>query len=99
MNLSFDRGVLGWETKGVEANGVEDVEAFHSLVAGERVGRRLHIPVTNVQVAGGVRPHGEQVVAGFGSLGQVCGVEAERLPVRLPARLNLARIVSLQTIV
>ena len=95
MNLSLDRGVLRWQAEGIEANGVEDVEAFHSLVAGERVGRRLHIPVADVKIAGWIRPHGEQVVAGFGSLGQVCGVEAERLPVRLPARLNLARIVSL----
>ena len=99
MNLPLDGGVLRRQAEGVEANGVEDVEALHPLVAGQRVGWGLHIPVTNVQVAGWVWPHREQVVAWRGGVGEICGVETERLPVRLPARLNLARIVSLQTIV
>ncbi len=99
MNLALDGGVLRGQTEGVEANGVEDVEPLHPLVARQRVGWGLHIPVSNVQVAGRIWPHGEEVVAWRCGIGEICGVEAERLPVRLPARLNLARIVSLQTIV
>ena len=99
MNLSLDRGVLRREAKCIKANGIKDVEALHPLVAGERVGRVHDVPVADVQIARWVRPHREQVVARLGCGGEVGGVETERLPVRLPARLNLARVVSLQPFV
>jgi len=99
MNLALDRGVLGGETERVEANRVEDVEALHALVARDRVGRRLYVPVSNVQVARWVWPHREQVVVGLARVGEVGGVKSELFPAALPARLNLGRVVPLESLV
>ena len=99
MNLAFDRGILGGETEGIEADRVEDVESLHALVSRDGVGRRLYIPVANVQVARRVRPHREQVVVGLARVGEVGGVESKLFPAALPARLNLGRVVPLESLV
>ena len=99
MNLALDRGVLGGETERVEADRVEDVEALHALVARDGVGRVHDVPVANVQVARWVWPHGEQVVVGLARIGEVGGVEPEFFPAALPARLNLGRVVPLESLV
>ena len=99
MNLALDRGVLGGETERVEADRVEDVEALHALVARDGVGRVHDVPVANVQVARWVWPHGEQVVVGLARIGEVGGVEPKLFPAALPARLNLGRVVPLESLV
>ena len=50
--------------KRVEADRQEDVLAVHPVEAGDRVGRRLDVPVADVEVARRVRVHRQQVVAG-----------------------------------
>ena len=58
----LDRRVLGRQAEGVEADREEDVVAVHPPEAGERVGRRLDVPVADVQVARRVGVHRQQVV-------------------------------------
>ena len=78
-----DGGVFGGEAEGVEAHGVEDVEALHSAEAGVAVGRGHDVPVADVEVAGGVGVHGKLVPLGAGVV--VGGVvNAVPLPTLLP---------------
>ena len=99
MDLALYRGVLCGEAEGIEADRVEDVEALHALVSRDGVGRVHDVPVTNVQVARRVGPHREQVVVGLARVGEVGGVESKLLPAALPARLNLGRVVPLESLV
>ncbi len=94
VEAALDRGVLGRQPEGVEADRQEDVLAVHPLEPGEGVGRRDDVPVADVQVARRVRIHRQQVVAIAGR-GQVRVVHAELVPARLPARLEGARVVAL----
>ena len=48
MNLALDGGVLRRQAEGVEANGVEDIEALHPLVAGQRVCWVHDVPVADM---------------------------------------------------
>ena len=99
MNLALDRGIFGGESEGIKSHRIEDVEALHALVARNGVGWGFYIPVANVQVARGVGPHREQVVVGLARVGEVGGVESKLLPAALPARLNLGRVVPLESLV
>ena len=63
----LDRGVLGRQPEGVEADREEHVVAVHPPEAGERVRRRDDVPVADVQVARRVRVHRQQVVLGLSS--------------------------------
>ena len=91
----LDRGVLGRQPEGVEADREEDVVALHPPEAGQGVGRRLHVPVADVQVARRVVVHRQEVVRRPRRVVQVRPVEAELRPARLPARLDGGRVVAL----
>ena len=62
MDAVLDRRALGRQAKGVEADGMHDVEALHALEAGEDVGRAVVVPVADVQVARGIGIHDQRVV-------------------------------------
>ena len=65
MDAALDGSVFGRQAERVEAHWKKHVEAFHAHVAGARVRRRHGIPVTDVQVAGGIRQHGQRVMLGL----------------------------------
>ena len=88
-----DGSVLGGEAEGVEADGEEDVEATHAAVSGGGIGGGHGVPVADVDIAGGVGEHGEEVEL----LAIVVGglVKAVGLPLCLPLFLNFGGIVAL----
>ena len=88
-----DGGVFGGEAEGVEADGEEDVEAAHAAVTGGGVGGGHGVPVSDVDIAGGVGEHGEEVEL----LAIVVGglVKAVGLPLRLPRFLDFGGVVAL----
>ena len=89
-----DRRVLGGQPEGIEPDRQEHVLAVHPPEAGERVCRRLDVPVPDVDVARRVRVHRQQVVA-VARLLEVRAVQLELLPALLPARFDRARVVAL----
>ena len=93
MEAALDGGVLGGESEGVEAHGVHDVVAAHPHKAGVCVGRRHRVPMADMQVAGGVRVHGQRVPFGprvvFGRAVELVGA-----PALLPLAVDLLMVVS-----
>ncbi len=94
MDAARDGRVLGGQAEGVEADGEEDVVALHAPEASHGIGQRHDRPVPDVQVPGRVRVHRHDVVLGPRLVAQVGVVEPELIPARLPARLDLGRVVS-----
>ena len=93
-----DRGVLGREPERVVAHRVDHLVAVAAPEVGDRVAERVVLQMADVRLAGGVREHLEHVglrlrvvepgVAGVGHLPGPLLV-----PQRLPARLDLTRVV------
>ncbi len=94
IDVVLDRGILGRQAVGIEADREEDVVAVHPSEAGERVGGRDDVPVADVQVARRVGVHRQDVGLGTGLVVEIRLVEPELLPARLPARLDRGRIVA-----
>ena len=94
MDAALDGRVLGGQAEGIEADGEEDVVAVHAQEARARVGRRLDVPVADVQVARGVGVHREQVVVGLAVVVEVGVVEPQLLPASLPVGLDGGRVVA-----
>ena len=88
MDAALDGGIFSRQTEGVEAHGEEDVVAVHAHEAGACICRRHGIPVTDVQVAGRIRQHGQGVVLGFVGI-NIGMVQAIGFPFCLPFRFNL----------
>ena len=57
VDAALDGGVLRGQAEGVPADGVQDVEAAHPLVAGHHVGDAVVADVADVDVARGVGQH------------------------------------------
>jgi hypothetical protein len=95
VDLVLDRGVLGGQAEGVEADRLEDVLAVHAVEAAQGVRRRLHVPVPDVQIPRRVVVHREQVVLGLAVVGEVRVVEPELRPALLPARLDGRGLVAI----
>jgi hypothetical protein len=93
MRSSRD-GVLLAGRPNVPAHRVKDVDAAHTVVAGDDVGRRIALRVSDVQpLARRVREHVEHVALRAPRV--ALGAERlVRIPVRLPFRLDDGRIVT-----
>ena len=95
MDPALDGGVLGRQPERVEAHREQHVVPAHSLVARARVGRRHHVPVTDVEVARRIRVHRQEVVVLLvGDVGRA--VETLVFPGLLPLRFDRLRFVSLR---
>ena len=92
---ALDRGVLGGQPERIEADREEHVEAVHPPEPCQRVAGGDDVPVTDVQVARGIRVHRQHVVLGPARVAQVRLIQAELRPARLPARLDGAGVVAL----
>jgi hypothetical protein len=89
---ALDGGVLGGQAEGVPADRVEHVEATLHPVAGDDVTERVGLRVAHVQVAGGVREHVEDVLAGPLLTGPTAGEGLGGVPDRQPAGLERVRV-------
>ena len=64
MDVALDGSILGRQAKGVKAHREQDVVAVHAHVARAGIRRRHRIPVTDMQIAGGIGQHGQGIVLG-----------------------------------
>ena len=92
MYPPFDSCVFGRQPEGVKTHREHHVEAFHTHETRARVGRRHRIPVTNMQIAGGIRQHGQRVEFGFALIDH-SAVQLVRFPFVLPFFFYLVMIV------
>ena len=94
-----DRRVLGGQPERVPADRVQHVLAAQEVVPGHRVADGVRLGVPHVQVARRVREHVGQVEPLARVRRVVAGAERlDRIPVRLPFVLNVARIVALRLV-
>ena len=89
----LDGRILGRHAKGVEAHRVQDVEAFHRLVARHDITDGIVAHVAHVQVARRIREHLECVVLRATSVGLRL-VDLALFPLLLPFRLDVLRRIS-----
>ena len=55
---TFSNGrIFGWHSKRIKSHGIEDVEAFHSLVSGNSITNRIVSNVTHVHFSGWIGVH------------------------------------------
>jgi len=89
----LDGVLLCGEAEGVEAHRMKNVEALHALVTGNDVSGGVALGMSDMKPATRwIGEHVENVV--LGQIGTVTGPEQVVLtPVRLPARLDLLRVV------
>ena len=71
VTLVLDGGVFCGQTEGVPTHRVQDIEAAHPFIAGQRVADRVVAQVSDVERAAGVGKHLENVI--FGLLGVLFG--------------------------
>ena len=92
VDVALDRRVLRRQAEGVEPDRVQHVVTLHAQVAGARVRRRHRIPVADVQVAGRIGQHGQEVVL-LALRIDARPVQPIALPALLPLGLDGGRIV------
>ena len=93
VNAALHGGVLGGQTEGVPAHGVEDVQALHALVAGDDIADGVVAHMPHVDAARGVGEHLEDVV--FFPAGLCVDLEGlVPLPALLPFAFDGLEIVS-----
>ena len=96
MYALVDRRVLGRQPEAVKPHWEHDVEALHAAHARHHVRPRHRVPVTDVQIARGIRVHRQQVV--LGSLVLVAGqVQPVGFPALAPHGLEGGRVEALAT--
>ena len=93
LRVVLDGGVLGGQTKGVKADGMQHVKAAHAGLTGHGIADGVVARVAHVQVARRIREHLEHVLLGLGGVG-VDGKEVLVLPGLHPLGLNGLRVVS-----
>ena len=89
MSAGLHGVLLGGQTKGIPADGVEDIEASGAFITGDDIGRGVALGVADVEArAGRIRKHVEHVV--FRLRRVLLGLGGEVfLPERLPVGLDL----------
>ena len=92
LRIVLDGGVLGGQTKGIEADGVQHVVAAHAGLTGHGIADGVVARVAHVQVARRIREHLEHILLGLGGVG-VDGKEVGVLPGLHPPGLNGLRVV------
>ncbi len=88
----LDGSVLGGQTEGVKAHGVEDIIALHALETGMDIGGSHGVPVPDVQVPGGIGEHGQGVPLRLGIV-PIHPVQVVFSPPPLPLLLYLLGVV------
>jgi len=88
-----DRRVFGRQSEGVEAHGEEHIVATHPQITGAHIGGRLGIPMANVQVAGGIGIHGQEIEL-WAWVIFLHGIQVLFLPAPLPGRFNRLWVVA-----
>ena len=93
MDVVLDGEVFRRQTKGIKADGVQDVIALHPLLAADNVHRRERARVADVKAGGGgVREFDQAVELGLPVAGDG-GVGLGLLPLLLPFLFNGCKIV------
>ena len=93
VDAVLNRGILRRQPECIKANGKQDVVAPHAPQARSGVGGGHGVPVADVQIAGRIRVHRQEVV--LPPRVEVPGlVQAVLLPASLPLCLNCHRIIT-----
>ena len=95
MNVALNSGILRRQAEGVKPDRKDDVEAAHAQVARPGIGGRHGKPMADVQVAGGVGQHGQEVELRPAGVDHGA-VQTIRLPTLLPLALDRRRVVALR---
>ena len=61
-NGALDRGILGWQAKGVPAHRLQNVASQHSLITADDIADGVIAHVPHVQLARWVGQHGQTIV-------------------------------------
>ena len=93
MDAAFDGGVFSWQTESIETDREQNVVTLHAHEAGTRIRGGHGIPVTDVQVAGWIRQHGQGVVFGLFWI-NIGMIQAIGFPFSLPFRFNFLGNIS-----
>jgi hypothetical protein len=92
MDAALDSGILGGQAKRIEADREHDVVAVHAQIARARIRRRHDVPVADVQIAAGIGQHRQEVELLLSVIDHRA-IQLILLPLRLPLRLDRARLV------
>ena len=87
---------IGREPERIEPDRQEHVLAVHPMEAGDRIGRRLDVPVADVDVARRIRVHRQEVEPRPRGVVEVGPIHPELGPALLPAGLDRRRVVALE---
>ena len=93
VGIVLDGSVFGRQAEGVPADGVQDVEALHSLGPGQNIAYAVVAHMPHVQIARGIGEHFEHIVFGQAALvgtGKGMGF----FPALLPFQFDFLGIVS-----
>ena len=86
--------LLGGQTEGVIAHGVQHVVALHPLHPGHDVRSRVTLGMARVQThAGRVREHIQHIILGLGEIPDIRVEGVVFLPVLVPFSFNSSKIV------
>src|SRR5262249_18859491 len=94
MDLALHGGVLGRQSEGVPAHGMEHVEAFGPHVARHHVTQRVVAHVAHMHAAGRVGEHLQLVALGLAAVLILSAEGAALLPDLLPVLLAHGRVVA-----
>ena len=94
MDAVPDGGVFGGQAKRIEAHREQYVVALHALEAGARIGRRHRVPMPDVQVAAGIRQHGQRIMLGSAVIDHRT-IQLILFPFRLPFLFHDLRFVDI----
>jgi len=84
MHTSLNGSILSWQTEGVPSNWVQDIVALHVLEAREDIGYGVDAQVAQMQCAGGVWEHGQDIGFSLVVCTQLVPSRVQTVPVRLP---------------
>ena len=92
VDAPLDGGVLRRQAKGVKAHREQDIVALHAFETSAGVGWGHSVPVTDMQVSGGVGQHGQGIKFGLFNI-DIGMVDAVIFPAFLPFGFDFFRFI------
>ncbi len=92
VDITLNSGILRRQPKSVKTHGEHHVETTHAHEAGTGIRGGHGVPVTNMEIARGVRQHSQGIVFGFGWI-DIGVIQPICLPACLPFGFDLGMVV------